>query len=233
MKVSGSDELRFVPLGKTTNGEMKCLWGDPSFLGDFLPEKREISAGGFHASWDVLSWNRTLPPRWTGRQAGLMGQILGVKLLQVVDEYRKSSRAVKYAILFVALTFLSFFVVDVLRRSPFHPVHYTLVGLALVLFFVLLLSLSEYLAFNLSYALSSGAIVLLIALYTRAISRRWGVAAAIAAVLAGLYAFLLVLLQLEDYALLLGSLLLFVSLAVVMYLTRRIDWFALGKEDGA
>jgi inner membrane protein len=233
MELNGSDEIRFAPLGQHTKGTVECPWGDPSFVGDFLPEQREITAGTFRAAWNVSSWSRALPQQWLDSPAGQSNPTVGVQLFQVVDEYRKSARAVKYAILFVALTFLAFTVVDVLTRTPFHPVHYALVGLALVLFYLLLLSLSEYVVFHAAYGAASLATILLITLYVRGVVRRWGVAGAVAAVLAVLYAFLLVLLQMEDYALLLGSGLLFASLALVMHLTRRIDWFDLGNGTKA
>ncbi|ABK18332.1 cell envelope integrity protein CreD [Syntrophobacter fumaroxidans] len=235
--LNGSEELRFVPLGKTTQVRAQSSWADPSFVGDFLPEERNITDSSFKASWKVLHLNRNLSQSWIGPQPNLESSSFGVKLLLQVDEYQKNWRAVRYAIMFVALTFLAFGMIDVLNRSPFHPVHYTLVGLALVLFFVLLLSVSEYRSFNTSYLVASLPNIFLIGAYTRGVTRRWGVTAVIAGVLVALYGFLFVLLQLEDYALLLGSMGLFVSLSLVMFLTRRIDWFGMGsgkarEEDG-
>lgn len=223
--LNGSEELRVAPLGKQTNVTARSSWGNPSFIGDFLPEKREITDNSFNATWNVLHLNRNLPQAWTGVQRGLDNSSFGVRLILPVDEYQKSSRAVKYAIMFIALTFLAFTIIDVLTQSPFHPIHYTLVGFALILFFVLLLSMSEHLSFNISYFIAGIAVILIISLYTQGVTRRWELAAAIAGTLAALYGFLFVLLQLEDYALLLGSMGLSISLALVMYLTRRIDWF--------
>lgn len=228
--LNGSEELRIVPLGKHTQASTHSAWGDPSFVGDFLPEKREISESSFSASWSVLHLNRNLPQSWIGSQPGLEGSAFGVRLLLQVDEYQKNWRAIRYAIMFIALTFLTFGMIDVLNRSPFHPIHYTLVGLALILFFVLLLSVSEYQSFNTSYSIACLPTILLITAYTRGVTRSWGVTAVIAGVLAVLYGFLFALLQLEDYALLLGSVALFLSLALVMYLTRRIDWFGIGTR---
>lgn len=231
--VNGSEGMRIVPLGKKTSVAASAPWGSPSFIGDFLPETREIAENSFSAHWSVLQLNGNLPQSWVGAQPRLGSSSFGVKLLMPVDEYLKNTRAVKYAIMFIALTFLAFAIVDILCASPFHPIHYTLVGLALILFFVLLLSLSEHLSFNVAYGAAAMSVLLTISLYTRGVSRRWSVTASIATVLVVLYTFLFILLQLEDYALLLGSAGLSVSLATVMYLTRRIDWFGVGTPNSA
>jgi inner membrane protein len=231
--INGSEELRIVPLGKQTRLSAHSSWGDPSFTGDFLPEKREITDSAFRASWNVLHLNRNLPQAWTGPQTHLGDASFGVKLLLPVDEYQKNSRAVKYAIMFISLTFLAFAMIDVLSDSPFHPIHYTLIGLALILFFVMLLSLSEHLSFNISYLLASAPVIIIISMYTRGITRQWRVTAVVAGVLASLYGFLFVLLQLEDYSLLLGSLGLFAGLALVMFLTRSVDWFGVARPKRA
>jgi inner membrane protein len=233
MSVNGSEDINIVPLGKETKMDARSDWASPSFIGDFLPEKREITDSSFAASWNVLHLNRNLPQFWIGTQSQLQASSFGVKLLLPVDEYQKNMRAVKYAVMFIGLTFLAFFVIDVLSRSPFHPIHYTLVGFALILFFVLLLSISEHVPFNTAYLIASLPVILLISMYTRGITGRWGLTAVVTGILTILYGLLFILLQLEDYALLLGSVSLFASLAAVMYLTRRIDWFGLGKQRGS
>lgn len=232
VNVNGSEEIRIVPLGKETTVAARSDWPSPSFIGDFLPDRREITDRSFTASWDVLHLNRNLPQAWTGPQQYLQASSFGVKLLLPVDEYQKNLRAEKYAIMFIGLTFLAFFVIDVLVRSPFHPIHYTLVGFALILFFVLLLSISEHISFNTAYPIASLPVILLISMYTLGITGNWRLTAVVAGILTILYGLLFVLLQLEDYALLLGSISLFASLATVMYLTRRIDWFGLGRLKG-
>ncbi len=228
--VNGSEEIQFVPLAAKTSVVAGAPWGAPSFTGSFLPEKREITENSFNAQWSVLHFNRNVPQSWTGPQIRLQDSSFGVKLLLPVDEYQKNARAVKYAIMFIALTFLAFTVTDVLSRSPFHPIHYSLVGLALILFFVLLLSISEHLGFNLAYVIAGIPSILLISMYTRWITGKWRITGAIAGTLSVLYLFLFVVLQLEDYALLMGSVGLFTALSTVMYLTRRIDWFAAGTS---
>ena len=225
MSLNGSGEFRIVPLGRQTTMTADSPWRDPCFVGDFLPERREITGTSFNASWNVIHLNRNLPQAWSGPQPNLNDSSFGVMLHLPVDGYQKCARVVKYSIMFIALTFLAFTVIDVLNESPFHPIHYLLVGLALILFFGLLLSLSEHLSFNGSYLIASIPIVALITAYTRGVTRSWKVAGVIATILTVLYTFMFVLLQLEDYALLLGSVGLFVSLALVMHLTRGIDWF--------
>lgn len=230
LDLRGSEEFRLVPAGRESRMTASASWSDPSFVGDFLPERRDVGSESFSASWRVLDLNRNIPQSWVGDEPALTSSSFGVKLLLPVDEYQKNFRALKYAIMFIALTFLAFFVLDVMAKSPFHPVQYALVGFALVLFYVLLLSLSEYLTFDVSYWIASLAISLLITLYTRGATGKLSVAGLIGGCLLVLYAFLFVLLQLEDYALLLGSIGLFAILALVMYLTRRIDWFGMSSS---
>lgn len=246
--INGSGDLQFVPVGTETIVRVASNWQSPSFVGRFLPDKRTISADGFSAEWKVLHLNRNFPQQWVASGGISQGDEpngsptssynlsafgIGVKLLQPVDEYQKATRSAKYAIMFISLTFLAFFLTEVLNKKVVHPIQYALIGFALVLFYCLLLSLSEHMAFNIAYWISSGAIVLLVAGYARAVLASSRVALLIAAILTTLYGFLFVILQQEDYALLFGSLGLLAILAVVMYLTRRIDWFAIGKSEVA
>jgi inner membrane protein len=152
-----------------------------------------------------------------------------VKLILAVDEYQKTSRTVKYALLFIALTFVAFFLSEVIARIIIHPIQYALIGLALILFYVLLLSISEHIAFNIAYALASIAVIVLITLYSRWITSQNRIVLVIFVVLSLLYIFLFITLQLQDYALLLGSVGLFGILFLVMHLTRKIDWFSLNR----
>jgi len=149
-----------------------------------------------------------------------------------VDEYQKNTRAVKYAEMFIVLVFLAFFLIDLKTRTALHPIQYALVASALVLFYVLLLSVSEHMPFDTAYYLASGAITILVSLYMYATTRRRAVAGFMAALLAAQYGFLFVLMRLEDYALLLGSLGLLLILGFVMYQTRKIDWFNVSADFG-
>jgi inner membrane protein len=229
--LNGSEQIQIVPVGKVTVFEVASDWGDPSFVGRFLPTQRAVAENSFAADWRVLHLNRNFPQNWIGAREDLSSSAFGVRLLVPIDEYQKNSRAAKYAIMFIALMFLAFGMTDVLARVAFHPVHYGLVTLALLLFYVLLLSLSEQVGFNWGYALACVGILALVAVYLFGTTGRASVTAALAGLLAVQYVFLFVLMQLEDYALLAGSLGLFIILALVMYLTRKVDWFNLREAE--
>jgi inner membrane protein len=226
--LNGSREFNIIPVGKETLVTMSSAWNSPSFIGNFLPEKREISSNSFRAMWSVQQLNRNFPQAWTGSAYSVDHSAFGVKLLHPVDEYQKVTRSVKYAIMFIVLTFMAFFLTEIFSRATIHPVQYTLIGLAIILFYVILLSLSEHIPFNVSYTLASLGVILLVAAYAKSVLKTRRGAAVIGGILSALYLFLFVTLQLEDYALLLGSIGLFVILAAVMFLTRRIDWFEIG-----
>jgi len=227
--LNGSQQLSFLPLGKQTRVALSSTWASPSFQGEFLPEKRSISKGGFSAEWKVLSLNRNYPQKWTGNNDQLAASAFGVGLLLPLDGYLKTMRTTKYSLLFVALTFAAFFVIEILRRVSVHPIQYMLVGLALVLFYTLLLSLTEHLRFQYSFLVAGAGIVGLVSAYSASVLRSGRLAAVIGAVVAVLYGFLYVLLQCEDFALLLGSVGLFAILGLFMYLTRTVDWFTVLK----
>lgn len=231
LDVAGSESLFVLPLGRETRVELTSPWPDPSFTGSFLPMERTVAGDGFLARWQVLSLNRDAPQRWTSSDAGaesvagtLRGASFGVRLVDPVDSYQRTMRSVKYAVLFALLTFLGFFAVEVACEGSIHPVQYVVIGFALCLFYVLLLSLSEILRFDLAYGLAAGAIITLVTAYARGILRRAKLAAWCGAVLAVVYSSLFVMLHLEELALLMGSLLLLVLCTVVMYLTRRLTW---------
>ena len=229
----GSREISFLPLGKRTVASLASSWPDPSFDGAFLPASREVGEAGFTAAWDVSWLGRGFPQSWRSSEAEevapgetVHASAFGVELALPVDAYQKTERSVKYGVLFLALTFLTFFIYEVFSPFALHPVQYLLVGFALCLFYLLLLSLAEHAPFGWAYAAASAAIVCLISGYSAAILKGRARAAAMAGVLALLYGYLYVLLRAEDFALLLGSLGLFVILALVMWVTRRIDWYA-------
>jgi inner membrane protein len=229
--LNGSQEMRFLPLGKETNVILSSTWSDPSFQGSFLPEKRDVSNKGFTAEWQVLQLNRNYPQRWVGKQHDIFSSAFGVNLFMPVDQYQKSSRSLKYALLFIGLTFTAYFIIELLNKRSMHPIHYLLVGLALVLFYSLLLSLSEHIGFNYSYLVASFCTIFTITAYTKSVLADRIIASAVLLILSLLYGFLYVLLQIEDYALLLGSIGLFVILGLVMYLTRKIDWYSAMKSE--
>ncbi|MFH1320435.1 MAG: cell envelope integrity protein CreD [Bacteroidota bacterium] len=234
LNFNGSSELNFTPLGKETNVTLTSNWPDPSFDGAFLPDEREITKDGFAAKWNVLHLNRSYPQKFRGSISGIDESGFGVNLLMPVDEYQKSTRAAKYAVLFITLTFLVFFFIQVLNQVRIHPIQYILVGLALCVFYTLLISLSEHIRFNVSYLVASISIIALITAYARSLFKRDLLTTLMALILIILYGFIYTIIQLQDYALLMGSIGLFIVLAIVMYLSRNIDWYSIKttKDEG-
>jgi len=231
VELAGSESLHFLPTARETLVELGAPWPDPSFQGAFLPLERSVDEEGFSASWKVLALHREVPQSWlsyVGFDAGyggvLRGASFGVRLLFPVDAYQRTTRSVKYSVLFSLLTFLGFFAVEVGGRSSIHPVQYVVIGFALCLFYTLLLSLSELMAFDLAYLLASVVIVVMITAYIHGIVRRRYLTLLCGGVLATVYTSLFVMLQLEELALLMGTVLLLLLCGVVMLLTRRLTW---------
>jgi inner membrane protein len=230
---AGSRGLSLLPLGSTTTLQMHSNWPHPSFYGAFLPAERTITDNGFDARWQVLELNRSYRQAFSEEEVNesvLDQSAFGVGLYQAVDVYQRSERAVKYALLFIALTFLTFFAWEQITRNPLHPLQYLMIGLALSIFYLLLIALSEHISFAAAYLSAAVALVALIGVYVAGALRsslRGGVAGA---AMSGVYALLYALVLSEDYALLLGAIVLFVALAAVMLVTRRIDWYRLGSQ---
>ncbi len=223
--IKGSRSLFFTPVGKVTDVKLTSPWADPSFTGAFLPSQKNVSASGFEAAWKVLNLNRNYPQQWTSDQQIRFGDsAFGVDFLLPVDNYQKSMRSVKYAVLFIALTFLTVFFIEMRQRNRVHPFQYALIGLALVIFYTLLVSISEHLSFNPAYAIAAAMTIGLTGLYTRSLFASGRMALLVSGTLAVLYGFLFVVLQQQDYALLTGSLGLFFILAAIMYVSRKITW---------
>ncbi len=224
LRIQGMELLHFSPVAKKTRIIMKSNWNDPSFTGDFLPTDRKITVDGFTAEWD-LTLGDFMEESGTLSYAAAVA--FGVNLFMPVDIYTKTDRCLKYAILFIVLTFLTFFIFETMNPLRIHPMQYLLVGFALVLFYMLLLSLSEHVHFALSYGAAALATVGLITFYSATFlverTRAW----LMGGILTALYGFLYILLHLEDYALLFGSIGLFVILALVMFITRNLDWYNL------
>ncbi len=230
LRLNGSEAFMVVPVGKETRLTVSSSWAHPSAIGAYLPEQPiETTSNGFSATWKVLHLNRDYPQAWVDNAYSIYNSAFGVRLLLPIDEYQKNMRSIKYAIMFIGLTFIALIMTELLMCTAIHPIQYLLIGLALLIFYVLLLSLSEHIGFNWAYILSSLAVVGLIAGYTKSVLQNLTSAAVLAGILVVLYGFLFTILQLQDYALLLGSLLLFLTLVLVMYLTRKIDWFNAGQ----
>ena len=231
IELAGMERISFVPTGRETRVNLAAAWPHPSFFGKFSPEKT-IGPGDFNAEWKTsfFSTNAAQAYAVCGASAkceAFEANEFGVSFIQPADLYQQLERSAKYGFLFIGLTFAAFFLFETLKSLVVHPVQYGLVGLALALFFVLLVSLSEHIGFAHAYVAAAGACVGLIVVYAGAVLHSWGRAAAIGAQLAALYGVLYLLLRSEDYALLMGSLFLFGLLAATMLGTRRVDWYAL------
>lgn len=230
LNLRGSENLSFTPVGRTTEVSIASSWPHPDFDGQYIPDvPATISSKGFNAHWKILQASRPYPQAWKEGTPDLAGSSFGVHLIQPADGYAKTERSVKYAILFIGLTFIVFFFLEILQKRQIHPLQYLLVGFALCIFYTLLLSISEYIGFNPAYLLASTATVSLIGLYTWNVFRSGKTAIGFTIALGGLYGYIYILIQLEDYALLFGSIGLFVILAVIMYFSRKIDWYGAGK----
>ena len=230
VSLAGSSGLNLLPFGRQTRLALRSPWQSPSFSGAFLPESRRVGKDGFNATWNVSYYGRSFPQNWSSVQtaslaAAINGSAFGVDFVQPVDVYQQTERSVKYGALFLVLTFVTFFLFELFQPIRVHPVQYLMVGSALCLFYVLLLSIAEQLAFGVAYLVAAGATVSLLGAYVAAVLRSKRRAGVFAGVLALLYGYLYVLLQAEDYALLLGSIGLFLILALVMLITRRVDWY--------
>ncbi len=231
--LKGSQYLYFTPVGKTTDVNIKSNWSTPSFTGTYLPDGRNVTDDGFTSNWNILHLNRNFPQQWIGSKYQIEDSSFGTDLLLPVDNYKKSYRVAKYAILFLVLTFMTFFFVEIMKNVFIHPVQYLLVGIAIIVFYTLLLSFSEHIKFNFSYILASILTLLLISLYTTAILKSKQFGLLIFGILLIMYTFIFTIIQLEDYALLIGSLGMFIILGIVMYLSRKIDWYnvKLGQKE--
>ena len=249
LNLNGSSGLYFRPFGARTDVTLRSSWPDPSFGGGFLPQDSEVTPDGFVVNWEILQLNRNYPQQGAGKYLPTVRSYVnrgydfdndngdqdsdrfGVRLLLPVDEYSKIYRSTNYAVLFIIITFLTFFFIEVLNRRRVHPIQYILIGAAIILFYVLLLSISEHKYFDFAYGISALAITGLITMYSYGVLRNVKLTALVAAELIILYIFFYSLLQLQDYALLIGSLGLLLILGTIMFLTRNIDWYNLTAAD--
>ena len=229
MDIAGTEQLSVAPVGDSNHVELHSTWPSPLFAGQFLPRTRDVSANGFSAAWDVSSLA-------TGTQVQMESNpvkpidLMSVNLLTPIDPYKLSDRATKYGILFVVLTFGGFFLFEKMKDLPIHPVQYLLVGFGLAIFFLLLVSFSEHIPFAPSYVIASAACIGLLTFYLsyvlRSVIRGLGFGAMLTVFYAAVYGLLIT----EDNALILGSLMLFAVLAIVMAVTRKVDWYKGGSD---
>lgn len=223
--LNGSSSLLVEALGKVTSLELSSSWINPSFIGSFLPLERKVDQDGFKASWVVTHLNRNFPQQWTGAKHNTHSAQMGVELLMPVDHYQKTTRSSKYAILFIALNFIVFLFIEIRNKKKIHPFQYSLVAFALLLFYTLLTSIGEQIGFNLAYVSSALVITLLISWYAYSLLGSWKQTAWVAGLQSALYLFLFTILQLNDYALLMGSLGLLIILGLIMKASQSVKWY--------
>ncbi len=231
LKVRGSRSMRFVPVGKETTAQISGNWASPSFQGSNLPNNKTLTKDTFAADWKLLFMNRTYPQKFVGERMDINESAFGVDLIVPISDYQKNSRSAKYAVLIIALTFMVFFFVQVLNKVRIHGIQFLLVGFALCLFYLLLLSFTEHVGFNKAYALAGLLTIGLVSLYVKAIFKNNKLTVLNFLALVLVYGFVFVIIQLEDYALLVGSLGLFAVLATAMYLSRNITWVDSLKQN--
>jgi len=230
---NGSDGIFFAPFGVQNEAALKSNWPDPAFRGAFLPADRSVRSDGFNANWKVSYYGRDYPQQWTSRGGNerfnvqvVTNSRFGAQFLSILDAYRYVERSIKYGVLFLVLVFTTFFLFEVTARQKIHPFQYLMVGAALCLFYLLLLSISEFIGFGWAYLIAAAASTILITWYCRFFLGGGVRTLMIGAGLAGVYTFLYITLRQQDYALLMGAIALFIVLAVVMYVTRKVDWYA-------
>jgi inner membrane protein len=221
---NGSKSISIVPIGKTTDAKMTSNWNSPSFNGSFIPNDKKISNTGFNANWKILHFNRPFAQENFGTLPKLNKYAFAVDFITPVDEYQQNERASKYGFLVIGLTFLIFFLIQSISKISIHIFQYSMIGIALIMFYTLLISITEHSSFSLAYAIAGTSVVVLIALYSISILKDKKFPLFIGISLSVLYTFIYVIIQLEDYALLVGSIGLFCILAAVMYFSRKIEW---------
>ncbi|MDR2211612.1 MAG: cell envelope integrity protein CreD [Spirochaetaceae bacterium] len=239
LEIQGGKSLNMIPLGENSIFDLKADWPAPSFQGSYLPVSHSISGGGFEAHWEISHLSRSIPLAWrsnskdAGLGANFSDSLFGVDFFKVLDHYNLNTRAVKYALLFIIIPFLSFFLFEIFLKRNIHPVQYLLAGIGNVVFYLLLLSLSEHIAFAAAYGISAAAVIIMTSLYSRSLLDSWGKSWLVGFIMLLCYSFLYFTLQSEDWALLAGSVAIFLVTALVMFLTRRLDWKTGQDSPGA
>lgn len=222
VKKNASQSFAVMPIGRKTTARVKSDWKEPSFMGEFLPQDKKITKEGFEAKWEVLSLNRAFAQHYYGAELPKTEAAFEVDFFVSVDGYAQNERAVKYGAMVISLTFVLFFLIQALSGEQIHIFKYTMIGLSLVVFYALLLSITEHTTFNTAYLISSAMTITLISLYSKAILEEKKTPYAIGIALTALYLFIYLIIQMEDYALLVGSLGLFAIISAIMYFSRNL-----------
>ncbi|MBE9576838.1 cell envelope integrity protein CreD [Flavobacterium proteolyticum] len=221
---NGSKQVKMVPIGKTTDAKMTSNWNSPNFNGNFSPISRNITDNGFEANWKILHFNRPFAQSYFDILPELGKYAFAVDFITPVDEYQQSERASKYGFLVIGLTFLIFFLIQSISKINIHIFQYSMIGIALIMFYTLLISITEHSSFSFAYLVAGASVIVMISIYSISILKDKKFPMFIGASLSVLYTFIYVIIQLEDYALLVGSIGLFLILAAVMYFSRKIEW---------
>ena len=221
---NGSKKISIIPIGKTTDAKMTSNWNSPNFNGSFIPKDKKITTKGFEATWKILHFNRPFPQENFETLPQLNNYAFSVDFITPVNEYQQNERASKYGFLVIGLTFLIFFLIQSVSKIAIHIFQYSMIGIALIMFYTLLISITEHSSFSFAYAIASISVIALISFYSISILKNKKFPAFIATALSVLYTFIYVIIQLEDYALLVGSIGLFLILSAVMYCSRKIEW---------
>jgi len=234
LALRGMEKLSFIPVGVETKLNVESEWPHPQFIGSFLPTESKIDSNGYVADWNVTSFASNIFDKIESCENGdcsdLFYSAIGIKHIETVDVYLQSERSVKYGMLFIGLTFITFFIFETLMKLPIHPIQYGLVGFANATFYLLLISLSESIAFGFAYLIASVCCSALLLLYLKPVLKKAKYAYAFSGVLSALYGALYIIISLEDLALMMGSILIFSALAIVMYSTRNINWYQVGED---
>lgn len=223
---NGSESIEFIPIGKTTTTSIDAFWNAPSFIGSFAPNDttKKITEEKFHADWKVINVNRPFAQQYVSKLPLLHQYAYGVKLIEPVNQYQQNERASKYGFLVIGLTFLIFFLIQTISKVNIHIFQYTMIGLALIMFYTLLISITEHSSFSFAYIVAAASVIIMLLLYSISILKSRKISFFITTSLTLLYVFIFVIIQIEDYALLVGSIGLFLILGAVMYFSRKIDW---------
>jgi inner membrane protein len=246
LDLRGSTELNFLHLGKSTEVNIKGSWADPSFTGRYLPENPKVDKNGFSAQWKIPFFNRPYPQQWIADntrlnasneavpelpKTGTVSQenkadetFFGIKFLLPIDQYQKTMRTAKYSFLIILLTFLSLFFTELLQKKKVHILQYILIGAAMTIYYTLLLAFSEQIGFNSAYLLASISTALLISTFIAMLLKSKKPALIFGSILSTFYIFIFVIIQLQDLALIFGSVGLFITVAIMMYLSAKMDW---------
>lgn len=228
--LTGTQKLSFLTSGISETVSLSGDWASPSFTGDLLPESRTVDNNGFTAAWHTNYLTTGNKQFWLSEGGSIKLATLGVDFLIMVDSYQQSTRTLKYSVLFLLLTFLTFFFAETVAKQRIHPIQYLMVGCSIIIFYLLLLSISEHIAFGWAYLIAASGVVLQVSLYCYSILKTRKFALQVGSLLTALYIFLYLLLRLEDSALLIGSISLFVLLGIAMYVIRNVNWYA--QDEG-